>query len=265
MAGLSLNYQKSKIQNMQVLVVEDEKLATVRLIEMIEALELSAKIVKTLDSIKAVTKWLNANSHPDLIFMDIQLADGLCFEIFEKVEIHVPVIFTTAYNEYALRAFKVNSIDYLLKPIDKEELRQALTKYQKLRVPAAFQPQVLKQVMEMIQNPYKSRFVIRIGEHIKSIGSDEVSCFYSSNKSSFLRTSTGRDFAIDCSLDQLEIELDPRKFFRINRKFVVALPHIKDIVAYSGIRLKLHVVGCEKDEILVSREKVADFKKWLEG
>ena len=254
---------------MQILVIEDEKLAADRLVTLITDIEPTTQVLKSIESIKAAVKWLNSNPHPDLIFMDIQLADGLSFEIFDKVEVEVPVIFTTAYNEYALRAFKVNSIDYLLKPIDKEELRTSIHKYLKLNINVtqnvALQPQLLKQVMNLIQNPYKSRFVVRIGEHIKTIAIEDVAYFYSSEKYSFLRSITGRDYAIDFSLEQLEQELDPHKFFRVSRKFVVALTHIKDIIAYSGNRLKLLMMGGDHEEVLVSREKVTDFKKWLDG
>jgi two-component system LytT family response regulator len=254
---------------MQVLIIEDEKLAAERLKNMITELEPAAQIVKLVESIKIAVKWLSTNAHPDLIFMDVQLADGLCFEIFEKVNVDVPVIFTTAYNEYALRAFKVNSIDYLLKPIDKEELRASLTKYRKLNSTVtqnvALPPQVLKQVMEIIRNPHKSRFVVRIGEHIKTIAIEDVAYFHSSEKYSFIRSVSGRDYAIDYSLDQLEQELDPSRFFRVSRKFIIAMAHIKDIVAYSGSRLQLNVMGGNEEEILVSREKVTDFKNWLDG
>jgi two-component system, LytTR family, response regulator len=253
---------------MQVLVIEDEKLAADRLADIISELEPEAKILQTLDSVRSAVRWLNNFEHPDLIFMDVQLADGVCFDIFEKVEVDVPVIFTTAYNEYALKAFKVNSIDYLLKPIDKDELSSALNKFKKLnhqpRSNMVIQPELLKQVMKMIQNPYKSRFAIRIGEHIKTIVIEDVSYFYSSEKSSFLRSVSGRDYAIDLSLELLEQDLDPQKFFIVSRKHIVALPHIKDIIAYSGSRLKLHLTGGENEEILVSREKVTDFKKWLD-
>jgi DNA-binding LytR/AlgR family response regulator len=254
---------------MQILVIEDEKLASERLINLIKELEPSATILKSLESIRASVKWLNTNPKPDLILMDVQLADGLCFEIFEKTEIDAPVIFTTAYNEYALKAFKVNSIDYLLKPIDKSELNVALDKYKKLNSPASsvtsLSPELLKQVMEIIKNPYKMRFVVRVGEHIKSIGIEDAAIFYTSEKSTFLRTLAGRNVAIDSSLDQLEKELDPQKFFRVSRQFIIALPHILDIIAYSGNRLKLKVTGSDQIEILVSREKVTEFKKWLEG
>ena len=254
---------------MQILVIEDEKLAADRLIALITDIEPTAQVLKSIESIKAAVKWLISNPHPDLIFMDVQLADGLSFEIFDKVEVEVPVIFTTAYNEYALRAFKVNSIDYLLKPIDKEELRTSIYKYLKLNKNVtqnvALQPQLLKQVMNLIQNPYKSRFVVRIGEHIKTIAIEDVAYFYSSEKSSFLRSISGRDYAIEYTLDQLEQELDPHKFFRVSRKFIIAMPHIKDIIAYSGNRLKIIAMGGDQEEVLVSREKVTDFKKWLDG
>ena len=254
---------------MQILVIEDEKLAADRLITLITDIEPTAQVLKSIESIKAAVKWLNSNPHPDLIFMDVQLADGLSFEIFDKVNVEVPVIFTTAYNEYALRAFKVNSIDYLLKPIDKEELRTSIHKYLKLNINVtqnvALQPQLLKQVMNLIQNPYKSRFVVRIGEHIKTIAIEDVAYFYSSEKSSFLRSISGRDYAIEYTLDQLEQELDPHKFFRVSRKFIIAMVHIKDIIAYSGNRLKIFAMGGDQEEVLVSREKVTDFKKWLDG
>lgn len=252
---------------MRVLVIEDEKLAAERLVELIKEIEPSAQILKSIESIKAAVRWLNFNAHPDLIFMDIQLADGLSFQIFDLVNIDMPVIFTTAYNEYALRAFKVNSIDYLLKPIDKEELRTSINKYFRLNKPVsqnvAIQPQLLRQVMEIIHNSYKSRFMVKIGEHIKTIAIEDVAYFYSSEKSSFLRSISGRDYAIDYSLEQLEKELDPGKFFRVNRKYMIAMTHIKDIIAYSGNRLKLKVTGGDQEEILVSREKVTDFKNWL--
>lgn len=254
---------------MQILVIEDEKLAAERLIALINEIEPTAQVFKAIESIKASIKWLNSNPHPDLIFMDVQLADGLSFEIFDKVNIDVPIIFTTAYNEYSLKAFKVNSIDYLLKPIDKEELRASIAKYQKLSSISsqhvAIQPQLLQQVMHLIQNPYKSRFVVRIGEHIKTISIEDVAYFYSSEKYSFLRTVSGRDYALDFSLEQLEQELDPHKFFRVSRKFVIAMPHIKDIVAYSGSRLRLMMAGSNDEEVLVSREKVSNFKVWLNG
>jgi len=253
---------------MKVLIVEDESLAADRLISLIHEIHPDSEIVASLQSISAVCSWFAKNLQPDLILMDIQLADGLCFEIFDQTYIQSPVIFTTAFNEYALRAFKVNSIDYLLKPIDKEELSNALKKYHSInRFPSnqPIDPTAMHRVMELIQNPYRSRFVIRIGEHIKTIVLDQISYFYSNEKSSFLRTVSGRDFDLNFSLEQLENELNPKKFYRVSRKHLVSLDHISDIIAYSGSRLKLILQGANNEEILVSRNKVSDFKKWLEG
>jgi DNA-binding LytR/AlgR family response regulator len=252
-----------------IVVIEDEVLAAERLIALLHELDKEFVVQAQPDSVSSSVKWLSVNPPPDLIFMDIQLADGLCFEVFEKTSIDAPVIFTTAYNEYALKAFKVNSIDYLLKPIDKKELEAAIAKFKKVTAsaskPGSIHPELLKQVMGMIQNPYKPRFVIRLGEHIKAIQTDDIALFYSNEKSTYLRTLAGRDFAMDHSLDQLEDETDPKAFFRVSRKYMVALSAIKDIIAYSGSRLKLIVTGAENEEVLVSREKVTDFKKWLEG
>jgi DNA-binding LytR/AlgR family response regulator len=254
---------------MQVLVIEDEKLAAERLIELIRKVEPSANIVASIDSVRATVSYLQSHPQPDLIFMDIQLADGLCFDIFKQTTVNTPIIFTTAYDEYALRAFKVNSIDYLLKPIDKKELQTSLYKYRQITPGQVSeknnQDEVIRRISEMLQNPYKTRFVIKIGEHIKVIDTADIVLFYSNDKSSFLHTSSDRDYAIEYSLDLLEKELDPRSFFRVNRKFIIAMPYIKDIVAYSGSRLKLIVKGAFDNEILVSREKVSEFKKWLEG
>ena len=252
---------------MRILIIEDEQLAADRLTSLIRELYPASEMLGNVKSISAALKWFSANPQPDLILMDIQLADGLSFEIFDRTNVEAPVIFTTAFNEYALRAFKVNSIDYLLKPIDKEDLARALKKYQTItKLPVnPIDPHLMHQVMDMIQNPYKSRFVIRIGEHIRTILVDEISFFYSNEKSSFLRTIGGRDFAIETSLEQLENEINPKRFFRVSRKHIVALSHIQDIIAYSGNRLKLVLQGANKEEILVSREKVSEFKKWLEG
>src|SRR5512145_3209274 len=186
---------------MKILVIEDESLAAERLINIIKEVEPAAEIVGKLESVRSTLKWLSNNDKPQLIFMDVQLADGLCFEIFEKASIETPVIFTTAYNEYALKAFKVNSIDYLLKPIIVKDLENAILKFKKLYTSnnsEIFTDQaIFKKVMQMIQKPYKSRFVIRIGEHIKAINCDDIMLFFSSDKSTFIRTIHNRDFGID--------------------------------------------------------------------
>lgn len=254
---------------MKVLIIEDEALAADRLLKLVTDAEPNTVILGKLESVRSVVNWFNTNAMPDLIFMDVQLADGLCFEIFDKVMIDTPVIFTTAYNEYALKAFKVNSIDYLLKPIDKDELQNAIAKFKKQATAGSstshIDALILNKVKTMLQNPYKTRFVVRIGEHIKAVSVDEISFIYSSEKSTLIRTVSGRDFALDGSIDQIVNEMDPAKFFRVSRKYLVAVDHVSDIIAYSGSRLKLIMKGIENDEIIVSREKVAEFKKWLEG
>lgn len=254
---------------MKVLIIEDEALAADRLLKLVTSIDANTESLGKIESIRSAVNWFNTNSKPDLIFMDVQLADGLCFEIFDKVTIDTPVIFTTAYNEYALKAFKVNSIDYLLKPIDKDELQNAIAKFKRHAMVGSsashIDALILNKVKSMLQNPYKMRFVVRIGEHIKAVSVDDISFIYSSEKSTLIRTISGRDFALDGSIDQIATKMDPVKFFRVSRKHLIAIDHVSDIIAYSGSRLKLVMKGIEDDEIIVSREKVADFKKWLEG
>jgi len=222
--------------------------------------------------IRSVTKsveWLKEHPPPDLILMDIQLEDGLSFEIFEKVEVHSPVIFTTAYNEYTIKAFKVNSVDYLLKPIDYDELSAALEKLQTFFGPKQNEVPVQKsmiydKLLTQLGNQYKSRFVVKAGQHIRSIGVEDIMYFYSAGKSSFLCVTGGRNYDLDYSLDQVESLVDPEVFFRVNRKYIVRWDSIEDIVIYSGSRLKLKLKTPVDDDILVSREKVKNFKEWLD-
>jgi two-component system LytT family response regulator len=255
---------------MQFLVIEDEKLAAERLINMVQQLEPGSVLVGITDSVKSAVHWYKNNPKPDLIFMDIQLADGLSFSIFEKIKIDTPIIFTTAYNVYAIKAFKVNSIDYLLKPIDKAELSLALEKFNRLYKNNAttgnvYDAGLMKQVVQMFANPYKTRFVVKVGEHLRHIDQEELSHFSSLEKETFLNTFSGKIYGLDQSLDQLEELVDPRIFFRVNRKYLINLKSIKDIISYSGSRLKLILNNSSDDDILVSREKVQDFKDWLEG
>jgi DNA-binding LytR/AlgR family response regulator len=254
---------------MRVLIIEDEALAAKRLVDLVKSIEPTAEIAGKLESVRATVKWFGSNPPPHLIFMDVQLADGLCFEIFEQIKIDIPVIFTTAYNEYALKAFKVNSIDYLLKPIDKSALQQAIMKYKRFASAENHtQPMdafLFNKVKEMLQHPYKTRFLVHIGEHIKAVSISDISFIYSSDKATLIRSVSGRDYALDGSIDQIASEMDPTKFFRVSRKYLVSIDYVSDIIAYSGTRLKLLMKGIENDEIIVSREKVGDFKKWLEG
>lgn len=248
------------------IIAEDEKPTAEKLKKMISAISPELIHLATFDSVSSTVKWLKANKHPDLAFFDIQLADGLSFEIFEQVEIEFPVIFTTAFNEYAIKAFKVNGIDYLLKPIDEKELAAAIKKFKKDfdQKPQVLNTDSIAKALSMLSNTYKTRFVVKVGEHIRMIPVEEVAYFFSSEKSTFIRTSAGRDYGIDQSLDQLSEIINPNNFFRVSRKHIVSLSSIIDIISYSGSRLKLKLSVQTDEDIIVSREKVAEFKEWLD-
>jgi DNA-binding LytR/AlgR family response regulator len=250
---------------MNCLIIEDEKVAAARLTVLIKKYDTSIDITEIVQSVKNTVQWLNTHQAPDLIFMDIQLADGLSFEIFEQTIVKTPVIFTTAFDEYALKAFKVNSIDYLLKPIDQNELNKAIDKFKENKTPNEIPAQVFDNILQSLTKNYKNKFVIKLGEHIKVLTIDEVQCFYSMEKYTFLQNNSGRDYAIDYSLDQLQNLLDPARFFRINRKCIVSFSSISDIISYSNSRLRVKLNSNTSDDLIVSREKVQDFKKWLEG
>jgi Response regulator of the LytR/AlgR family len=250
---------------MNCLIVEDEKVAAERLVGLIKKYDPSINITEIVQSVKNAVLWLNTHQAPDLIFMDIQLADGLSFEIYEQTIVKTPVIFTTAYDEYALKAFKVNSIDYLLKPVDLNELKNAVDKYKENNSPKEIPVQVFDSIMHSLTKKHKNKFVMNVGEHIKVFTADDIQCFYSLEKFTFLQNISGRDYAVNYSLDQLEDLLDPAQFFRINRKFIVSFSAISDIISYSNSRLKVKLNSNESDDLIVSREKVQDFKKWLEN
>jgi DNA-binding LytR/AlgR family response regulator len=250
---------------MNCLIIEDEKVAAERLVGLIKKYDPSIDITEIVQSVKNAVLWLNTHQAPDLIFMDIQLADGLSFEIYEQTIVKTPVIFTTAYDEYALKAFKVNSIDYLLKPVDLNELKNAIDKYKENSSPKEIPVQVFDSIMHSLTKKYKDKFVINVGEHIKVFTAEDIQCFYSMEKYTFLQNISGRDYAVNYSLDQLEDLLDPAQFFRINRKFIVSFSAISDIISYSNSRLKVKLNSNESDDLIVSREKVQDFKKWLEN
>jgi DNA-binding LytR/AlgR family response regulator len=250
---------------MNIIIIEDEKPAARLLQRKLEKLGL--EVTTLLHSVEESIEWFSKNDHPDLIFLDIQLSDGLSFEIFEKVDIKSAVIFTTAYDEYALRAFKLNSVDYLLKPIDEDDLEVAITKF-KNRLPKQELFQLdFNQIREMFSNPfdkmYKKRFTIKIGQHLKVISTDEIECFFSENKGTYIHTFDNRNYLIETTLEVLERELDAKDFFRISRKFIISLKAIKEIVVYNNSRLKLILPSYKEEEVIVSREKVADFKSWI--
>ncbi|WP_276977624.1 LytTR family DNA-binding domain-containing protein [Flavobacterium filum] len=250
---------------MRIIIIEDEKPAARLLQRKVEKLGL--QIETMLHSVEESLQWFQENQHPDLIFLDIQLSDGLSFEIFEQIEIKSAVIFTTAFDEYALRAFKLNSIDYLLKPIDEDDLEIAIAKFKNQFQKSSLASLDFEAIKRMLVNPieksYKQRFTIKIGEHLKMISIDEVECFFSENKGTYLHTIDNRDYLLDATLEQLESELNPKDFFRVSRKFIIPLKTIKDIVVYSNSRLKVILPTYKADEVIVSREKVNDFKEWL--
>lgn len=250
---------------MTAIIIEDEKPAARLLQRKVEKLGL--QVHQLLHSVEEAIEWFSNNNHPDLIFLDIQLSDGLSFEIFEHVAIKSAVIFTTAYDEYALRAFKLNSIDYLLKPIDELELKNAINKYKTQNQSIKNLSVDFEMIKQLFANPlakvYKKRFTIKIGEHLKMIPIEEVACFFSENKGTYLHTHDNRNYLLSCTLEQLETELNPAHFFRVNRKFIIPIATIKDIVAYSNSRLKIILPSYKEDEIIVSREKVNEFKIWL--
>lgn len=254
---------------MTTLIIEDEKPAARLLQRKLEKLDIAVKTM--LHSVEESIHWFANNEHPDLIFLDIQLSDGLSFEIFEKIDIQSAIIFTTAYDEYALKAFKLNSIDYLLKPIDEDDLEVAVTKF-KTRIPKVDSGNQnlqldFEQIRQMLSNPfeksYKKRFTVKIGQHLKVITTDEIECFFSENKGTYIHTFDNRNYLIDSTLEILEQELDMKDFFRVSRKFIVPLTAIKEIQVYTNSRLKVILPTYKEDEVIVSREKVQDFKNWL--
>lgn len=250
---------------MNIIIIEDEKPAARLLQRKVEKLGL--KVDTLLHSVEESVDWFSKNDHPDLIFLDIQLSDGLSFEIFERVGIKSAVIFTTAYDEYALKAFKLNSIDYLLKPIDEDELEVAVNKF-KARTPKPenFQfdfEQIKKMLVNPVEKTYKSRFTVKIGQHLKVITTDEIECFFSENKGTYIHTTDNRDYLIDTTLEVLENEINPKDFYRVSRKFIIPLKSIKEIVLYSNSRLKVILPTYKDDDVVVSREKVSDFKEWI--
>lgn len=249
---------------MKVLIIEDEQPASERLIRLLKESGADIEVTAVLKSVSESIGWLSAHPSPELIFMDIQLEDGIGFEIFEKGKIHSPVIFTTAYDEYALQAFKVNSVDYLLKPIAAEELQNAIRKFHTFHQTDTNYAQI-ETLLKRLQPVTKERFLVKIGRHYQPVAVSRILCFYIRERSTFLRTDSGKNYAIDYSLDKIERLLDPQQFFRVNRNFIVRYSAIRDIVAYSSNRLKITLLTPpDTEEILVSRERTGEFKNWMD-
>ncbi len=250
---------------MKVLIIEDEQAAARRLQKLLTAIHPDAEVSGVLSSIESAVEWLTSHPAPDVILMDIHLADGPSFDIFERVAIGAPVIFATAYDEYALKAFKVNAIDYLLKPIKQDELAQALQRIAKA-------PQADNSGEDMVQKLAQAGFIkktrrilVRMGQAIKLIELDQVAYFYSRDKISFAVLPGNKRYPLDQSLDQIESMIDPTHFFRINRQFIINMHAIDEMIAYSKSRVKLKLNPPTEEDAIVSKERSPEFKKWLLG
>jgi two-component system, LytTR family, response regulator LytT len=249
---------------MNVVVIEDEQAASRRLIRMLEKQDLI--VLASLSSVETAIEWFKNNSHPELIFLDIQLSDGLSFSIFESVHINSAIIFTTAFDAYALQAFKLNSIDYLLKPIDEDELKTAVAKYQNIHQESSLQNFDFEDIKKMLYRDkvvYKNRYTVQVGAHIKILAVSEIVCFYNENKGTYALMESGRSFLMEQTIESLVKELDPKAFFRISRKCIIQIAHISDIVAFSNARLKIEIKPEIDIDLVVSRERVKDFKLWI--
>jgi two-component system, LytTR family, response regulator LytT len=256
---------------MKILIVEDEDLAVKKLKKTLLSVDESATVVGEADSIKSTISWLESNPAPDLILMDIELADGQSFEIFNHVQVKSPVIFITSYDEYALKAFKVNSVDYLLKPVQKEDLQAALEKYREMKKlykteaePAISIDVLVKELQQKLQTKdYRKRFLVKHGQKLVSVEVDEIAYFFSDGRLNFFKTFDNRKFVVDYTMDELNDMLDPDRFFRISRSFYISVNSVAQIHDYFGNRLILHLKPETDKEAIVSREKVTDFKTWL--
>ncbi len=251
---------------MKILIVEDEASAARRLVKFLGELDPNATIVATTDTVKATVEWLKNNPAPDLAFFDVRLADGDSFAIFKHVEVACPVIFTTAFDEYALKAFKVHAVDYLLKPVKKEELADSLEHFRRVHTIRDLGMMAEKSVADG-PGPVSliKRFLIRYGDHYRVVEPKDIAYIYSLEKNTFLRTREGRDLPLDESLDRLEKQLDPEKFFRLNRQMIIQFHSIKELVAYSKSRVKVLVDPPFSEDAVVSSERSAEFKRWLAG
>lgn len=256
---------------MRILIVEDEELAVKKITKTLGEVDNAAVVVGVTDSIVGATNWLQANPAPDLILMDIELSDGQSFEIFNRVPVKSAVVFTTSYDEYALKAFKVNSIDYLLKPVQKEDLEAALNKYRQMKDmyasssdTALSMDALVKELQQKLQpKEYRKRFLVKHGQKLVSIETDEIAYFFSDGRLNFFKTDDNRKFVVDYTMDEMEDMLEPQKYFRISRSFYVSVRSISQIHDYFGNRLLLNLKPSVDKEAIVSREKVADFKKWM--
>jgi DNA-binding LytR/AlgR family response regulator len=253
---------------MNVVIIEDEHLTAERIKTLLFEIDPTITVMDILDSVKSSVQWFKQNEKPDLVFMDIQLADGLSFDIFKQVEIEYPVIFLTAYQEYAIKAFKVNSVDYLLKPVTEEDLRSALTKYRhyfsKQQSFPVIDGDLLSSIKQMINKSHKSRFMVRVGDRIRSVDVESILYFYSLQKGTYMHTTDNRNYVVDFTLDALSEMLDPALFHRINRRYIISHGSIADLITISASKLKVILLHANDADIYISRDRLAEFKEWLD-
>ena len=255
-------------RTMNILIVEDEPLAAAQLAALVAQIRPQSTVVALCDTIETTVEWIRTHDAPDLAFFDVQLGDGLSFEVFKQVEFATPVIFTTAFVDYAIDAFKVNSIDYILKPLEKKALEQAILKYEKLNTvvsPPIDIDLISAMMLKMQTRTYKERFLVKIGTHLRTVVSDDILYVYSFQKGTYLKSRDGKTYVLDQTVEQVAQVVDPKHFFRINRKYLVHFNALLDVHIYSNSRLKLDIKHAEEDDFLVSREKVKCFKAWLDG
>ncbi len=249
---------------MNVLIIEDEKVAANNLEKMLHKIDERIFVQDKIDSIENAVKWFH-NNKTDLIFLDIHLADGLCFKIFEQIKIKTPVIFTTAYDQYAIKAFKVNSIDYLLKPIEIQELEQSLEKFKELNQIQNANTIDFDALINLYNKKpeYQERFIVRYAQKIKSIKTNDIAYFYIDTENIFLCTKSNNNYPIDYSLDKLENIINPKDFFRVNRQFIVNISSIENMYSLSKSRIKIELKPKPDNDIIVSYNRMSDFRKWL--
>jgi DNA-binding LytR/AlgR family response regulator len=248
---------------MKILLIEDEVPAVKRLVQLISELEPEWEIIGEVDEVSQAIKWFKTNPSPDLVFMDVQLADGFSFDIFEQVTVACPVIFVTAFDQYAVNAFRVNGLDYILKPIQKKVLAESIERFKSLNSKQSIDLAVLSQLFKEKKDHFKERFLIKSGEELNFVRSSEIAYFLSESSYSFIVTKSGNRYILDETMDQIESELDPSLFFRINRKQIVCLDCITKINSYFNNRLKIELNPPEKQDSIVSRTRVKPFKAWL--
>ncbi|MBV5311710.1 MAG: response regulator transcription factor [Prolixibacteraceae bacterium] len=248
---------------MKIIILEDETRAANHLERLLAKVAPNMVVLARIESVRDGIKYLQNNPEPELIFSDIQLADGLSFEIYKQVTVRCPIIFTTAYDHYAIEAFQTNGIDYLLKPIEEERLRQAIEKAKHFSPGLALE-KILSIGKAGSEKAYKSRFMVKVGDKIRSVPVEEILVFYSQEKASFIRTTDAHTYCIDYALDQLEPMLDPERYFRINRKYIVSIDACTNILAWTNSRLRLKIDEIDDPDIIVARERVVEFKSWLD-